>query len=157
MSSHARAPHPTPKNLGFSLVEVVVMVTLLGMGAAFAVPRFTSLANRTRASEVLALSKELRSSVEAAHSQFVVGGSHLSAVSLKGKAVALRNGYPEASANGIGNAIISWDGFTTKTGPSIVVFFKTGAPSDALCSVTYRAAPEPAIAAAITDINISGC
>jgi MSHA pilin protein MshA len=157
MSSHARAPHPAPKNLGFSLVEVVVTVTLLGMGAAFAVPRFTTLANRTRASEVLALSNELRSAVEAAHSQFVAGGSHLSAATLKGKAVALRNGYPEASASGIGNAVIAWDGFITKTSPSIVVFFKTGAPSDSQCSVTYKAAPEPAIAAVITDINISGC
>jgi MSHA pilin protein MshA len=157
MSTHARVPHPAPKNLGFSLVEVVVIVTLLGMGAAFAVPRFTSLANRTRASEVLVLSNELRSAVEAAHSQFVAAGSHLSAATLKGKAVALKNGYPEASPSGIGNAIIDWDGFTTKTTPSGVVFFKTGAPTDSQCSVTYKAAPEPAIAADITDINISGC
>jgi MSHA pilin protein MshA len=157
MSNHARAPHPAPENLGFSLVEVVVMVTLLGMGAAFAVPRFTNLANRTRASEVLVLSNQLRSAVEAAHSQFVDAGSHLSSATLKGKAVALKNGYPEASTSGIGNAIFDWGGFTTKTTPSIVVFFKTGAPTDSQCSVTYRAAPEPAIAAVITDINISGC
>jgi MSHA pilin protein MshA len=155
--SNARSQLPAPKNLGFSLVEVVVVVTLLGMGAAFAVPRFTSLANRTRASEVLALSNELRSAVEAAHSQFVAAGSHLSAASLNRKAVALKNGYPEASAGGIGNAIINWGGFTTKTTSSLVVFFKTGAPSDSQCSVTYKAAPEPAIAAVITDINISGC
>jgi hypothetical protein len=62
-----------------------------------------------------------------------------------------------ATTRGIGNAIIDWDGFTTKATPSIVVFFKTGAPLDSLCSVTYKAAHEPAIAAAITDINISGC
>jgi MSHA pilin protein MshA len=157
MSSHVRSLDPAPKNLGFSLVEVVVMVTLLGMGAAFAVPRFTSLANRTRASEVLALSNELRSVAEAAHSQFVAAGSHLSAASLKGKAVALKNGYPEATASGIGNAITDWGSFTTKTTPSLVVFFKTGAPSDSQCSVTYKGAPEPAVAAVITDINISGC
>jgi MSHA pilin protein MshA len=148
MSSHAR---------GFSLVEIVVMVTLLGMGAAFAVPRFTSLGNRTRASEVLALSTDLRTAVEAAHSQFVAAGSNLSAATLKGKAVALRNGYPEASSSGIGNAIVDWGGFTTKTDSAFVVFFKTGAPLDAQCSVTYKAAPEPAVAAAITDINITGC
>jgi MSHA pilin protein MshA len=148
MSSRAR---------GFSLVEIVVVVTLLGMGAAFAVPRFTSLGNRTRASEVLALSTDLRSAVEAAHSQFVAAGSNLSAATLKGKAVALRNGYPEASSSGIGNAIVDWGGFTTKTNSSFVVFFKTGAPLDAQCSVTYKAAPEPAVAAAITDINTTGC
>jgi MSHA pilin protein MshA len=157
MSTHARASDPAPNDLGFSLVEVVVIVTLMGMGAAFAVPRFTSLANRTRASEVLVLSSDLRSAVEAAHSQFVAAGSHLSAATLKGKAVALKNGYPEASTGGIGNAITDWGGFTTKTTPSIVVFFKNGAPSDSQCSVTYKAALEPAVAAVITDINISGC
>ena len=157
MPSHACGPHPAAKNLGFSLVEIVVIVTLLGMGAAFAIPRFTSLANRTRASEVLALSNDLRTAVEAAHSQFVVAGSHLSAVTLKGKVVALKNGYPDASTGGIGNAITDWGGFTTRTNSSFVVFYKTGSPSDAQCSVTYKAASEPAIAAAITDINISGC
>ncbi len=147
----------TSKNFGFSLVEIVVLVTLLGMGAAFAVPRFTSLANRTRAAEVLALGNELRAAAAAAHSQFVAAGSHLSAATLEGRAVALKYGYPEASAGGIGNAIIDWGGFTTKANPSFVVFFKTGALSEFKCSVTYRAAPEPAVAAAITNINISGC
>jgi MSHA pilin protein MshA len=142
---------------GFSLVEIVVMVTLLGMGAAFALPRFTSLGNRVRASAVLDLSKELRIAVEAAHSQFVAGGSHLAVATLQGKAVALKNGYPEASDSGIGSAIIDWGGFTTRTHSSFVVFFKTGAPSDSQCSVTYKAATEPDSAAAITDINVSGC
>jgi Tfp pilus assembly protein FimT len=142
---------------GFSLVEIVVMVTLLGIAVAFAVARFTSLGNRVRASAVLALSKELRIAVEATHSQFVAGGSHLGVATLKGKAVALKNGYPEASADGIGSAVIDWGGFTASTHSSFVVFSKTGAPSDSECSVTYKAAPEPASAAAITDINVSGC
>jgi MSHA pilin protein MshA len=148
---------PAQKARGFSLVEIVVVASLVGMAAAFAVPRFTSLANRTRASEVQALSARLRDAVQSAHAQFVASGSTLAAAKVGGKPVVLKNGYPEASSAGITNAVLEWGGFTTKNTPSLVVFFKTGAPFDTQCSVTYQAAPEPATAAIITDINISGC
>jgi MSHA pilin protein MshA len=160
MLNNIKSPNPPnnpPKTLGFSLVEIVVVLTLLGMAAAFAVPRFTSLANRTRASEVVALSTSLRNAVEASHAQFVASGSTLPAAKLKGRAVVLKNGYPDVTSRGIGNAVPNWGGFTTRATPSFVVFFRSGAPLDAQCSVTYRAAPEPSIAAVISDINISGC
>jgi MSHA pilin protein MshA len=145
------------KTLGFSLVEIVVVLTLLGMATAFAIPRFTSLANRTRASQVVALSTSLRDAVQASHAQFVASGSTLPAAKLKGRVVVLKNGYPDVTNRGIGNAVTNWGGFTTRTTPSFVVFFRTGAPLDAQCSVTYREASGPSLAAVVTDINISGC
>ena len=42
-------------------VELVVIVTMLGIIASFAIPRFTRLNNDVRASEVVALSVNLRS------------------------------------------------------------------------------------------------
>jgi type II secretory pathway pseudopilin PulG len=157
MLSKSESPLPAQKALGFSLVEIVVVVSLLGMATAFAVPRFTSLANRSRASEVQALSARLRNAAQSAHAQFVASGATLAAAKVDGKSVVLMNGYPEASNVGITNAVLEWGGFTTKSSPASVVFFKTGAPFDAQCSVTYKAAPAPSTAAAITDINISGC
>jgi MSHA pilin protein MshA len=149
-------PSPSRRDGGFSLVEIVVVVTLMGMAAAFAVPRYTSLANHTRASEVQALGAHLREAVQAAHAQYLASGSTLDAAQLRGRAVSLQNGYPEATGSGIGNAIVDWGGFVTKTGPSTVTFFKTGAPADSECSVTYKAA-EPSAAGTITNINITGC
>lgn len=155
--------HPTAqgshigKAQGFTLVETVVVLTLLGMAAAFAVPRYTNLANRTRASEVLALSADLREAAKIAHAQFVSSGSTLGAATLNGKSVFLKNGYPAPTSSGIGRAIVDWGNFTIKTGSSFVVFFKTGAPIDAQCSVTYQAASEPSAPASITDIKLSGC
>jgi MSHA pilin protein MshA len=157
MPSNIGSTHPSPKTLGFSLVEVVVVVTLVAMGTAFAVPRFTSLGNRTRASEVVALSASLREATLIAHTQFVASGSTLRAAKLKGKTVILKNGYPDATSGGIGNAVVDSGGFIARSNPFYVTFLKTGAPLDAQCSVTYRAAPHPSSAAAITDINLSGC
>src|SRR5258708_39480404 len=55
---------------GFSLVELVVVITLLGILCSFAIPRFTRLENDARASEVVALSLNLRSASAAAHAQY---------------------------------------------------------------------------------------
>ena len=44
-----------PRNDGFSLIEGVVIVSLIGIVAAFAVSRFTRLANTARATEVVAV------------------------------------------------------------------------------------------------------
>jgi hypothetical protein len=129
----------------------------MAMAAAFAVPRYTSLANRTRASEVLALSSNLGKASLAAHAQFMSSGSTLSSATLNGKAVWLKDGYPAPTAEGIGRVMTDWSGFTTKTSSSFVIFFKTGAPIDAQCSVTYQGASAPTAPPIVTDIKLSGC
>src|ERR1700675_3547576 len=90
---------------GNSLVELVVVVTMLGIIASFAIPRFTHLKNDVRASEVVALSVNLRSAAAAAHAQYLESGARLSAATMKGRSVQLKNGYPEAGADGIRAAI----------------------------------------------------
>jgi MSHA pilin protein MshA len=148
---------PTVGAWGVSLVEVVVLLSLLGMVAAFAVPRFTTLANHARASEVVALGASLRTAAQMAHEQYLASGATLTAAKFEGQTVILKNGYPDASRRGIGNAFADADGFLIKVHPTFVTFFKTGAPAEAQCAITYNAAVEPNSAPTITDINVSGC
>jgi MSHA pilin protein MshA len=145
------------RNSGFTLIEAVVLASLVGIVAAFAVPRFTRLANNVRASEVIALGANLRSAAQAAHAQFLAPGVHLSAITLDGKIVTLRNGYPDATASGIRNAIFYADGFTANEGADSVIFIRADAPSGEQCSVTYRAAADPSRAATVTHPDTSGC
>jgi prepilin-type N-terminal cleavage/methylation domain-containing protein len=142
---------------GFSLIEVVVVVSVLGIACAFAVPRFTTLANQARASEVIALAASLRSAAQASHDRYVASGAAPSTIDFRGKLVTLKNGYPDASPQGISNTFNDWDGFATRGNGNTMTFSKIGALSDALCSVSYIAAPLPNRAATITAINISGC
>jgi MSHA pilin protein MshA len=151
-------PNPSPpRNSGFTLIEGVVLASLVGIVAAFAVPRFTRLANHVRASEVIALGTNLRSAAQAAHAQFLAPGAHLSSITLDGKTVTLRNGYPDVTATGIRNAIFDSDGFSANEGVDSVTFSRADAPSGEQCSVTYQAAPEPSRAATITYTDTSGC
>jgi MSHA pilin protein MshA len=145
------------RSSGFTLIEVVVLSSLVGIVAAFAVPRFTRLAHSVRVSEVTALGSNLRQAALSAHAKFLIPGPHLSAVTMGGKTVNLRNGYPDVTVNGIRNAVFDSDGFTVDEGADFVIFMRADAPSGAHCSVTYQAASEATGAATITDPEISGC
>jgi MSHA pilin protein MshA len=144
------------RSSGF-LIEAVVLASLVGIVASFAVPSFTRLGSSVRAAEVTALGAKLRSAAQAAHAQFLIPGFHRLGVTMGGKTVSLKNGYPDATANGIRNAIFDSDGFTASEGAGSVTFIRADAPSGKQCSVTYQAAPEARSAATITDPDISGC
>jgi type II secretory pathway pseudopilin PulG len=147
---------------GNSRVELVVVVTMLGVFCSFAVPRFTRLQNHARASEVVALSVKLRSVAAAAHAQYLAGhaqypesGARLSSATLKGRTLLLEHGYPDA--NGIRVAIPDPSGFTVSSTPTSVTYSKTDAPAPALCAVTYHPSPTASSEATITDLKTSGC
>jgi MSHA pilin protein MshA len=157
MRNIPRAGAFLPRNSGFSLIEGVVIVSLIGIVAAFAVSRFTRLANTARATEVVALSATLRKTLEAAHAQFLASGAHLSATTIEGKRVHLENGYPDTGPNGIRNAVFDSDGFSVHEGPGFVTFFRADAPTAQQCAVTYRAAPASSDTPTVDNIETSGC
>ena len=142
---------------GISRVELVVVITLLGIVCSFAIPRFTRLENDARASEVLALSLNLRSASAAAHAQYLESGGRLSFASLEGRIIQLTNGYPDAGPKGIRLAVPDLSSFTVSSSPTSVTFSKTGAQAAAQCAVTYRVSPAAPSAAAITELYRAGC
>lgn len=147
-----------PRSKRISLVEpLVVVVTVLGILCSFAVPRFTHLQNVVRASEVMALSVNLRSAAAVAHAQYVEPGARLSSAILKGRDIQLKNGYPDAGPNGIRAAVAGLSNFTVRSTPTSVTYLKSDAPVPAQCSVTYRASPADSSEATITDLVTSGC
>jgi MSHA pilin protein MshA len=141
---------------GFTLIETVVGVSLLGIVAAFAVPSFTRLGNQARASEVIALSTRLHTAAQTAHARFLASGSRLSATTIEGRTINLKNGYPDAGADGIRNAVPASEGFAVNAGGDFVAFTRIDAPSGGQCSVTYRMSENDS-GATITNIDTSGC
>jgi MSHA pilin protein MshA len=141
---------------GSSLIELVVVFSLVGMVSAFAIPRYTRLGNQARATQVMALSGALRGVAESAHEQYIASGSTLAAATLEGKAVALKDGYPDAGSHGIRAVFIDRAGFTIKSSPDSIVFMKQGAAVATQCAVTYTVAQ---YLAAESDIKLEtdGC
>ena len=140
---------------GVSQVEAVVIVTMIGIVAAFAIPRFTHLQNDVRASEVVALSMNLRSAAESAHAQYLRSGSMSATVA--GRPVRLKYGYPDATSFGIQRAVVDAVDFMASASTNSVTYSKHDAPTAAECGVTYNASPAPSSPATVTDLKTAGC
>jgi MSHA pilin protein MshA len=141
---------------GFTLIELVVVITILGILAAFALPRFTQLTTTARVAAVTSLGGSLQSAAALAHAQYLAGGGTAASVAMDGATVSLAYGYPDATTSGIQNALQSTSGFTPTVSGSTVVFGLTGAPTPSTCSVTYTIATA-AVPATVATPTITGC
>jgi type II secretory pathway pseudopilin PulG len=134
-----------------------LLFSLVGTVSAFAIPRFTRLANQARATQVMALRGVLRGVANNAHEQYLASGSTLQSATLEGKTVVLKNGFPEASTRGIRAVLVDRAGFTTKASPNSVTFMKKGADVAEQCAVTYTVAEPQVTAESTTKVIVAGC
>lgn len=119
---------------GFTLIELVVVIALLGILAAFAIPRFASLEREARVATTMGLSGSVRGAAAMAHSLFLVQA--VNPVLMEGNAINLTNGYPDASDIQLTLADSSGYAVTVNGAGDIATFSRVGAPGT--CDVVYR-------------------
>jgi MSHA pilin protein MshA len=141
------------KQSGFTLIELVVVITILGILAAFAIPRFAALEGQARLTATQSLAGSVRSAAALTHSVWLAQGDPAStAVTMEGQAITLVNGYPNAAT--VQNTLVDFTGFAVTTPGGTAVFNKQtpAGVSIANCLVTYTpsAAPNTAPTVAVT-------
>ena len=130
---------------GFTLIELVVVITILGILAAFAIPKFIALDTQARVATVNGLAGSVKSAAALARSLSMATGGNPAIVTMEGSPVTMLNNYPDSIALGIPNAIngITANDFTYVPGASGAagVWTRVGAPGAAgTCIVTYTPA-----------------
>jgi MSHA pilin protein MshA len=126
------------KARGFTLIELVVVITILGILAAFAIPKFIALDQQARFATINGLGGSVKSAAALARSLGMATGNPAT-VPMEGVSVAMLNNYPDATAAGIPLAVnTSVSDFTFAVVAGTAVWTKVGAP--ATCTVIYTAA-----------------
>jgi len=149
------------KQSGFTLIELVVVITILGILAAFAVPKFVALDQQARISTVNALAGSVKSAAALARGMAMATGAQANVV-MEGTQVTLTNQYPAATAAGIQAAVNANYGATGDfifTAGAPATFQRNGAPTPATCAVSYTAAVNGAngVTPPVVVVNTAGC
>lgn len=142
----------TPQG-GFTLIELVVVIVILGILAAFAIPRFVNISTQARESAMRGLAGSLRSASALAHGLALAQGQTAATgtIQMEGQNITLAFGYPTADAAGIGMTVANLDGFTTATAGTTMTFTPTNAPATpANCQVIYTQATGSTAPATVT-------
>jgi MSHA pilin protein MshA len=84
---------------GFTLIELVVVIVILGILAVTAAPKFIDLTGDAKKSVVQAVKASLSSARDLAHAKVIVNGNlNANAISIAGKNITLSGSYPAATS-----------------------------------------------------------
>jgi MSHA pilin protein MshA len=119
------------KQRGFTLIELVVVIVILGILSAFAVPKFMGMEGQARIATLNGMQAGLKSASSMAHGVWLANGS-TSPVLIEGKNIVFVSGYPDRTT--IMDVMQDTTGFTYNATNGR--FTKSGAP--ATCYVQYN-------------------
>lgn len=131
------------KQTGFTLIELVVVIVILGILAATAAPKFIDLTGDARGSVVEAVRGSLNSAADLAHSKALIAGETGSAdvdISVAGETITFNYGWPKEDQI---EKLLTYDDDIEEVSGSEGTFTHASATTQSTCVAVYS----------MTDVN----
>ncbi|MDN3717332.1 prepilin-type N-terminal cleavage/methylation domain-containing protein [Vibrio breoganii] len=152
------------KQRGFTLIELVVVIVILGILAVTAAPRFLNLQSDARVSALQGMKGAMAGAGSIVYGKAAINGVETAisgAIDNGNQSISIVYGYPEASSAGIGNAVQGLEDGTEwqlaeNGNEAYVTFADRAAPDGSDCSVVYKNAEDQFSTPQITVVE-TGC